>query len=254
MRAALPADEEERLEALHELEILDTDPQSEFDDLALIASEIFGTPVAGISLIDRDRQWFKSAVGFQAKETPRDVAFCPHATLQRNLLIVSDALDDPRFSTNPLVKIDPKIRFYAGAPLRTSDGHAVGTICVIDRTPRQLTEQQENALRALSRQVEAQIELRRRLIAERKHADEALHDKEVSARVLVDQIPAVLWSVDSNLRFTSFMGAGLAGIGQQPGQFEGLTLFDYFGTNEPAFRPIAAHRKALLGKAVSSEG
>jgi PAS domain S-box-containing protein len=253
MRAALPADEEERLEALHELEILDTDPESEFDDLALIASQICGTPVSAISLIDRDRQWFKSAVGFQAKETPRDVAFCAHAILQRDLFIVSDALDDPRFSTNPLVKIDPKIRFYAGAPLRTSDGHAVGTICVIDRTPRQLTEQQENALRALSRQVEAQIELRRRLIAERKHADEALHDKEVSVRVLVDQMPAVLWSVDSNLRFTSFMGAGLAGIGQQPGQFEGLTLFDYFGTNEPAFRPIAAHRKALLGKSVSYE-
>jgi PAS domain S-box-containing protein len=253
MRAALPADEEERLEALRELEILDTDPESEFDDLALIASQICGTPVSAISLIDRNRQWFKSAVGFEAKETPRDVAFCAHAILQRDLFIVPDALDDPRFSTNPLVKLDPKIRFYAGAPLRTSDGHAVGTLCVIDRTPRQLTEKQESALRALSRQVEAQIELRRRLIAERKHADEALHDKEVSVRVLVDQMPAVLWSVDPNLRFTSFMGAGLAGIGQKPGQFEGLTLFDYFGTNEPAFRPIAAHRKALLGKSVSYE-
>jgi PAS domain S-box-containing protein len=253
MRAALPADEEERLEALRELEILDTDPESEFDDLALIASQICGTPVSAISLIDRNRQWFKSAVGFEAKETPRDVAFCAHAILQRDLFIVPDALDDPRFSTNPLVKLDPKIRFYAGAPLRTSDGHAVGTLCVIDRTPRQLTEKQESALRALSRQVEAQIELRRRLIAVRKHADEALHDKEVSVRVLVDQMPAVLWSVDPNLRFTSFMGAGLAGIGQKPGQFEGLTLFDYFGTNEPAFRPIAAHRKALLGKSVSYE-
>jgi PAS domain S-box-containing protein len=253
MRAALPADEEERLEALRELEILDTDPESEFDDLALIASQICGTPLSAISLIDRNRQWFKSAVGFQAKETPRDVAFCAHAILQRDLFIVPDALDDPRFSTNPLVKLDPKIRFYAGAPLRTSDGHAIGTLCVIDRTPRQLTEKQESALRALSRQVEAQIELRRRLIAERKHTDEALHDKEASVRVLVDQMPAVLWSVDSNLRFTSFMGAGLAGIGQKPGQFEGLTLFDYFGTNEPAFRPIAAHRKALLGKSVSYE-
>src|SRR4029453_571635 len=160
MRAALPADEEERLEALHELEILDTDPESEFDDLALIASQICGTPVSAISLIDRDRQWFKSAVGFQAKETPRDVAFCAHAILQRDLFIVSDALDDPRFSTNPLVKIDPKIRFYAGAPLPTSEGHAVGTICVIDRTPRQLTQQQENALRALSPQVEGRGRLR----------------------------------------------------------------------------------------------
>ena len=253
MRAALPADEDARLEALRDLEILDTEPEAAFDDLALIASQICGTPASAISLIDRDRQWFKSTVGYDAKETPRDVAFCAHAILQQGLFIVSDAMEDPRFATNPLVRLDPKIRFYAGAPLRTADGHAVGTICVIDRTPRQLTEQQENALRALSRQVESQLELRRRLIAERKQADEALHDKEVSVRVLVDQMPAVLWSVDSNLRFTSFMGAGLAGIGQHPGEFVGLTLYDYFGTNEPDFRPIAAHKKALSGGSISFE-
>jgi PAS domain S-box-containing protein len=162
-------------------------------------------------------------------------------------------MDDPRFSTNPLVTADPKIRFYAGAPIRTSDGHAVGTLCVLDRTPRKLTGEQENALRALARQVAAQLELRRRLLHERKEADEALHEKEVSVKVLVDQMPAVLWSVDLDLRFTSFMGAGLAGIGQQSGQFIGLTLYDYFGVGEPDFRPIAAHRKALSGSSVSYE-
>jgi PAS domain S-box-containing protein len=253
MPAALPANEEARLEALRELEILDTASEPEFDDLALIASQICGTPISMVTLVDRDRQWFKSHVGTELQQTPRDVAFCAHAILQPDLLVVPDATEDPRFAQNPLVTADPKIRFYAGAPLRTSDGHAVGTLCVVDRRPRKLTNEQEEALRALSHQVEAQLELRRRLVQGRKEADEALHDKEVGVKVLVEQMPAVLWSVDRDLRFTSFMGAGLAGIGQRPGQFDGLTLHDYFGTNEPDFRPIAAHKKALTGGSMSYE-
>ncbi len=253
MRAALPANEDARLEALRDLEILDTPPEEGYDDLALIASEICGTPISMISLVDRNRQWFKARVGLDTPETSRDLAFCAHAILQRGLFVVADATQDPRFSDNPLVTTDPKIRFYAGAPLRTTDGHALGTLCVMDRTPRQLTEQQENALRALSRQVEAQLELRRRLLQERQEADEALHEKDVEVRVLVEQMPAVLWSVDRALRFTSSMGAGLANLGQRPDQFRGMTVFDYFGTDDPEYPAIAAHRRALAGESVTYE-
>jgi PAS domain S-box-containing protein len=255
MRASLPENEEARLVALHELEILDTPPEPEFDELAWIASQICGTPISMISLIDRDRQWFKSEVGVNQRigQTSRDLAFCAHAILQSDLTVVPDTLEDPRFSDNPFVTADPKIRFYAAAPLRTSDGHALGTLCVVDRTPRTLTGEQRDALRALGHQVEAQIELKRRLVRERKEADEALHDKEASVRLLAEQMPAVLWSVDPNLRFTSSMGAGLAGLGQQPGQFNGVTLYDYFGTDNAQFQPIAAHKRALEGKSRTYE-
>jgi PAS domain S-box-containing protein len=253
MQAALPADEDARLEALRELEILDSAPEGEFDDLALIASQICGTPISMISLIDRDRQWFKSKVGIETPQTSRDIAFCAHAILQRDLFVVPDATEDPRFSENPFVKADPGIRFYAGAPLRTPDGHALGTLCVLDRKPRKLTAEQENALRALSRQVEAQMELRHRLLRERRDAGDALHEKEVSVRMLAEQMPAVLWSVDRNLRFTSSMGAGLANLNQRPDQFKGLTLFDYFGTEDADFHAIAAHRRALAGESVTYE-
>ena len=253
MRAALPANEDARLEALRGLEVLDTPPEQEYDDLALIASEICGTPISMISLVDRDRQWFKSRVGLDTPETSRDVAFCAHAILQSGLFVVADATEDPRFADNPLVTTDPKIRFYAGAPLRTADGHAMGTLCVMDRTPRQLTQKQENALRALSRQVEAQLELRRRAVEQRKAAEEALHTKDVEIRVLVEQMPAVLWSVDRAMRFTSSMGAGLANLNQRPDQFMGWTVFDYFGTDDPEFHAIAAHRRALAGESVTYE-
>ena len=154
------ASETARLAALRRYRILDTEPERGFDDLALLASHICGTPIALITLVDEHRQWFKARVGISVAETSRAISFCTHAIQQRDLFIVRDALEDERFRNNPQVSGEAHIRFYAGAPLVTPNGHALGTLCVVDRTPRTLTAEQLQALDALRRQVEAQLELR----------------------------------------------------------------------------------------------
>jgi two-component system, NtrC family, sensor kinase len=156
-------DDRDRVAALQKYAILDTEPEQAFDDLTLLASFICKTPIALISLVDEDRQWFKSRIGMKPSETPRDIAFCSVAIQQPDVMVVPDTLKDERFRDNPFVTSEPNIRFYAGAPLINEDGHALGTLCVIDRSPREITNDQKEALRALSRLVLAQLEFRRNL-------------------------------------------------------------------------------------------
>jgi anti-sigma regulatory factor (Ser/Thr protein kinase) len=168
----MPENEEARLEALRRYRILDTEPERSFDDLTLLASHICGTPMALISLLDADRQWFKSRIGIPISETARAISFCAHAINHRDLFIVPDARQDERFRNNPLVTGNPEIRFYAGAPLITPDGHALGTLCVLDRVARTLSREQLEALTALCHQAESQLELRRHLVELRQALEE----------------------------------------------------------------------------------
>ena len=154
-------EESVRLEALRRLDILDSETEQAFDDLTALAASICGTPISVISLVDADRLWFKSRVGLELEETPRSRSFCGHAILEDRILVVGDAAADRRFAASPLVVGAPAVRFYAGKPLLTSEGHAVGTLCVMDCAPRDLAQAQLDALDALGRQTVALLEHRR---------------------------------------------------------------------------------------------
>jgi len=184
-----------RVDALQKYAILDSEPEQAFDDLTLLASYVCQTPIALISLVDEDRQWFKAKVGISATETLRNIAFCSTAIQQRDVFVVPDALQDERFRTNPLVVSEPNIRFYAGAPLINEDGYALGTLCVIDRTPRNLAADQEAALKALSRLVLMQMEFRRNLILLKEALNNRTreeHERERELKKVQDQLLRVL--------------------------------------------------------------
>lgn len=193
--APLAPDEVARQRALDDLQLLDTPAEQEFDDITLLASFICEAPIALISLVDKDRQWFKSRVGLDIAETPRNIAFCAHAILGDDVFEVPDAALDQRFSDNPVVTSDPHLRFYAGVPLNTSDNHNVGTLCVIDRKPRRLSEPQRAALKALGRQIMRLVELRKstRLQAELRRK---LSSETALSRAMIEHAGAAIISTD----------------------------------------------------------
>ncbi len=193
--ATLPS-EKDRLERLRAYQVLDTEAEPEFDGLTALAAQLCQTPISLVSFIDAQRQWLKSRVGFNGCQSSRDIAFCAHAILGKGLFVVPDALLDERFADNPFVTGEPHIRFYAGFPLIDEDGHALGSLCVIDTVPRQLTQKQSEGLEALARQVMVQMRLRRLVkalsdeITEHAHTDQALAASERFARSTLDALTA----------------------------------------------------------------
>ncbi len=236
--AVIPASESERLRALRSYDVLYTPSEQAFDDMAALAARICGTPVSLVSLIDADRQWFKAAVGLAAGQTSRDVAFCAHAILQPDLLVVPDARADLRFADNPFVVGEPHVRFYAGAPLVCEGGHALGTLCVADYVPRELEPAQTEALRALARQVV-------RLIEERRTLKDMRQQREL-LRGLVDTIPHVVFWKD---RSSTYLGcnrafAAAAGLAS-PGDVVGKTDYDLPWTREESDFYRRCDRRAM---------
>ena len=173
MASPVPHDEVQRLAALHELDILDSAPEAVYDDVVALAAAICRTPMAVINFVDADRQWGKAMVGFEDTEAPREDSFCARTILGTDVMVIADTHEDPEFAANPSVTGDPRVRFYAGAPIVDEDGHALGSVCVCDQAPRALDDGQIDALRILARQTASHLALRR-TSAELRHL--AVHD------------------------------------------------------------------------------
>jgi GAF domain len=200
--AALPVDEEQRLKDLYSYDLLDSKPETDYDDLVELAGYICGCPISIITLIDKDRQWYKSKKGITISETSRKDSFCSHAILNNEILEVRDASKDERFFDNPLVTGNPGIRFYAGSPIISPTGHKLGTICVIDHTPKKLTSQQEKALTQLSNQVSRLLELRKKNTLIRQRAMEIISIKSNA----ITQVIKHNWSENKSLAYNLHEG------------------------------------------------
>lgn len=230
-----------RQEALSQYQILDTAPEAVFDELTHLAVQICRTPIALISLVDARRQWFKARVGLTLTETPRELAFCAYTILQTEPLIVPDALNDERFATNPLVTAGPKIRFYAGIPLINEDGYALGTLCVIDYVPHQLSPHQVKALQGLALQAVSELNLRRNLSNALNQSTELKQElSEVSA--VLDNTFEGIYRLDNLGRYTAVNRAYADMIGYEP---EAMVGMEWQSTIHPEDREsvLAAYQR-----------
>lgn len=251
----IPDNEADRLAALHRYQILDSLPEQAYDDITRLASQICGTPIALISLVDANRQWFKSKFGLEAHETARDVSFCAHALPHPNeLFMVEDATHDERFANNPFVTGAPGVRFYAGAPLATGDGEVLGTLCVIDSQPRELTYDQKESLAALARQVMAQMDLRLTVnglatqIQARQQVEISLRYAMAETEDLYNNAPCGYQSVDSNGVIVRINNTELQWLGYTREELIGkISIFDLIP-------PDQHERSAEMFERIKKEG
>ncbi|HEY4184145.1 MAG TPA: ATP-binding protein [Polyangia bacterium] len=237
--------------------ILDTPPEAAFDRLTRLAAELFDVPMAVVTIVDRDRQWFKSRFGVEARETPREVSFCAHTIEFPAVLVVEDATTDPRFADNPLVNQEPWVRFYAGAPLVAANGERIGAFGILDKKPRQLLPEQRLLLTQLA--VGAMNEIALRSVIQKLAGDPALiaerssFDTDRRLRFITEQLPAILWTTDRELTFTSAIGAGLTKMGRTPREIVGVNVADFVAESPEAWRHVTAHRDALEGRGSSTD-
>lgn len=196
--------EQKRLKAVRKLEILDSSTESEFDDLVKLAAIIFEVPMSTVTIVDEHRQWFKAALGLEIQQTPRDISFCTHTIEQDEPMVIGDTSLDARFSNSPLVKQEPKLGFYAGVPLKTSDDYAVGAFCIMDRKPRQLTQQQLDVLKILANQATKLLDLRlernkyRDLLKEKEKINQALKETAQRWKYALEGVGDGVWDWDIN--------------------------------------------------------
>ena len=240
------ANEQERLAVLRKYAVLDSWPETAFDELTKLAAHICETPSALITFVDEDRQWFKSKVGFAATETPRDLSLCAHAIHQRDLMIVPDAAKDPRFADNPLVTAGPKIRFYAGAPLISSEGQPLGTLCVIDRVRRELTPAQQSALRVLSRHAMTHLEARRHAKTDGRAAPGRQQAESANGRIssIIEEADHAFVALDRNWCYTYVSAKAAQILSRQPGDLIGKQIWAEF-PNRRGQLLYEAYRRAL---------
>lgn len=256
MQAAIPENQPQRLIALRRYGILDSLPEPAFDDITRIVARVCGTPVALISLVDECRQWFKSATGLDLTETPLEQSFCAYAILQPEMLVVPDTLRDDRFATNPLVTNPPHFRFYAGAPLLTSDGLPLGTLCVLDHTPRTWTNEQSDFLQVLARQVMTLIEHRQsvvtqaRAMEERGLAEAALRQERAFLRKVIDTQPSLVFVKDWDGRFVLSNQAVAHCYGSTVDDIVGRTDADLNGKAEEVSHFVRDDREVMSTRRV----
>lgn len=223
MPTPLPIDENARLSALYRYQILDTPPEDAFERIVRLTEKVFQVPIVLVTFVDAGRQWFKACQGLDITETSRDVSFCAHAILRPEVMVVEDALTDERFRSNPLVTGEPHIRFYAGAPLVTPDGHRLGTLCIIDREPRSLTPSQKAMLADLAALVMDELDLRLE-VQQRRRVERALQASERRYRGLVEHATDWIWEIDADNRFTYVSPSVTKLLGYDPEELVGMPL------------------------------